>query len=109
MNEFYKSDLTTFAQRGFIWAGEVSFRIALPDANWSGTIYQGHIPLSELDGKTAIPLQSMLAISSKSTDLKGSMNHSFTLKSAIINHQLAMSDRISSTTLATSKIPDEYK
>lgn len=65
MTEFYKSDLSTFAQRGFIWAAEASFRIALPDANWAGTMYHGHLPLSEFDGKTAVPLQNLLAISSK--------------------------------------------
>lgn len=109
MQDLYKDDLSSFAQRGMVWASEIDLKIALPEANWAGTIYKGQIPMAELNGKSNIPLAALIAIAGKGDSLKNNVNHTFSLKGAIVNHQLACSEDTSSTPIASDQVPDLFK
>lgn len=63
MTEFFKGDLTSFAQRGFIWSSEARFKINVPEANWTGTIYVGCLPMAEFLEKE-LTVGQLIAVSS---------------------------------------------
>lgn len=107
MTGFWKDDLSSFANRGFMWSAQVDFKINVPEANWAGTVMTGCIPMSEINGKSDISLQTLISISNVDKGKKIANQHVFTLKSAIVNHSIALTDRI--ITLTSDSVPEDFK
>lgn len=46
--QLYGSDFSSFASGGFVWSGQIDFRIVCPAANLTGAVYKGAMTFNQL-------------------------------------------------------------
>lgn len=88
MVSVYGSDMQTFAQRGFVWASQIDFKIVSAQATRVGAVYIGAILISQLQGatqSTGPTFRDLIEIASAQT---ASSEGSFSLSAAMVNNNL---------------------
>jgi len=99
--ELYGSDFQGFASSGAVWASEINLSILTPAANLVGSVYEGALTLSQIP-TTGLTISQLIQLSQRSHTGR----RDFTLKGAVVNHNIVFESHGDPTMGDESVYPD---